>query len=148
MGLSFAHSTQNDPWRLALNNVGIPDPYPIPHIHDIASSLHRMKVFSKIDLVKACNKITVAAEDVPRTAIITYFGKFELLRMLFGYRNGAQTFQQFMCQVLRQVRGVYANLDDILIASPDNTHLAQMEEALRCLETTQLMISASSELNH
>ena len=111
-----------------------------------------MKMFSKIDLVKAYNQIPVAAEDVHRTAIIKPFGKFECLRMLFGLRNAAQAFQRFIDQTLWQLSGVYIYLDDIPIASLDEiTHLAQVEEVLRHLEAAQLTINSKkcfSGLSH
>ena len=131
----------------ALNSITIPDRYPIPHIHDFVSSLHEMKVFSKIDLVKAYNLIPVATEDVPKTATITTFNKFEYLRIPFGLHNVAQTFQRFIDQTLLQLSGVYAYLDDILIASPHEiTHLAQVEEVLRRLEAAQLTINPNKSV--
>lgn len=52
-----------------------------------------------------------------KPAIITPFGLFGLLKMLFGLKNAANTFQRFMDEVTRGLDFVFAYIDDVLIAS-------------------------------
>ncbi|BHF80217.1 hypothetical protein SprV_0702334100 [Sparganum proliferum] len=101
----------------ALNNVTIPDHYPVPHLQDFTEALFGKSVFSKIDLIRAFHQILIALQNVPKTAVTTPLGLFELPPMTFGLRNASQTFQRFVDRVLHGLPFVYAYIDELLIAS-------------------------------
>uniref|UniRef100_A0A5S6QS30 RNA-directed DNA polymerase n=1 Tax=Trichuris muris TaxID=70415 RepID=A0A5S6QS30_TRIMR len=74
----------------------------------------------------------VNPDDIVKTAVITPFGLFEYVRMPFGLRNTAQTFQGFMDEVTRGLNFSFVYLDDILVASESpKEHADQLDELFR-----------------
>lgn len=119
----------------ALNAVTTPDRYPLPNIQDCTALASGCVIFSRIDLVKAYHQVPIEPSDIPKTAITTPFGLFEYVRMPFGLRNAAQTFQRFIDQVVRGLPFCFAYLDDLLVASANaqehKDHLLQLFARLR-----------------
>ncbi|GFX89191.1 hypothetical protein TNCV_20871 [Trichonephila clavipes] len=103
----------------ALNAQTIKDKYPIPCLADFTANLRGSKIFSQVDLVKAYHQIPMNPDDIHKTAICTPFGLFESTRMQFGLCGASATFQRFIDEVTRNLEGVYAFVDNILIASRD-----------------------------
>lgn len=127
-----------------LNCVTIPDRYPLPHIHDIGVDLRNKHIFSKLDLIRAYHQIPVAECDVHKTAITTPFGLFEFVRMPFGLRNAAQTFQRFINEVFSGLDFIFVYLDDVLIASRDEEeHIQHLRLVFERLDDYGLNIKVS-----
>ena len=138
---------KNNQWRPCgdyrrLNAITKADRYPVPNITSLSSKLHGSKFFSKLDIVKAYYNIPMHEDDVAKTAIITPFGLFEFLRMPFGLRNAAQTFQRYMDNIFRQCNYAFVYIDDILIFSDTyENHLSHIESLFSLLHVNNLKIS-------
>ena len=100
-----------------LNNKTVEDRYPVPQIQDFSSSLNGATIFSKNYLAKVYYQVPMNKEDIPKTAVITPYGLFEFIKMPFGLRNAAQTFQRLMDNIMQELDFIFVYLDDILIAS-------------------------------
>ena len=70
-----------------------------------------------MDLAKGYYQVPMYKEDILKTAVITPFGLFKLIKMPFGLRNAAQTFQRLMDNIMQDLDFIFIYLDDILIAS-------------------------------
>ena len=126
----------------ALNSRTVEDRYPVPNLQEFSSQLAGSTIFSRIDLIKAFHQIPVHPDDIPKTAIITPFGLFEYVRMPFGLRNAAQTFQRFIDEVLRGLPFCFAYIDDLLIASPDEaSHRQHLEQVFSRLQDYGVQIN-------
>jgi cytoskeleton-associated protein 5 len=108
----------------------------------VSNRLHGGTVFSKIDLVKGYHQIPVATADIPKTAIIMPFGRFEYLFMPFGLSNAAQAFQRMMDRTLDGLEGTFPYMDDSRVGSLDReTHLRHLEAFFAALAANGLAIN-------
>ena len=61
--------------------------YLIPHMQDCLDAVSGSGAFSVMDIPAAYHQIPVAAEDIPKTALITIYGLYEFKTMPFGLKT-------------------------------------------------------------
>lgn len=127
-----------------VNKVTVPDAYPMPLLQEMIRRFDGCKIFSSLDLAKAYHQIPLDTESVAKTAVTTPFGLFEYLKMPFGLRNAAQTFQRHIDTVLKGLPFVAVYIDDILIASIDpEEHKRHLTIVLQRLHDNNLQLKLS-----
>ena len=126
-----------------LNNVTIKNRYPLPLIRETLDALCNAKVYTKLDIIAAFNKLRIAEGHEWKTAFITRFGLYESLVMPFGLCNAPASFQDYINHTLFDLldKICTAYLDDVLIYSENRKeHRAHVREVVSRLRDAGLQI--------
>ena len=127
-----------------LNDVTVPDSYPLPRIDDVLDALEQGRFFSVIDLKSGYWQIPMRQEDAAKTAFRTAEGLFQFTVMPFGLRNAPATFQRLMDVIFSGLKwqGLLVYLDDIIVYSRDEErHLLLLEQVLSRLSDAGLKLN-------
>lgn len=120
-----------------LNELTEKDRYPLPLIKETLSQISRAKLFTKIDIIAAFNRLCMAKGEEWKTAFATRMGLFEYTVLPFGLTGGPASFQRYindaLCKFLDNFATAY--LDDILIYSENmadhRTHVSMVLQRLQ-----------------
>ncbi|KAL3075935.1 hypothetical protein niasHS_012852 [Heterodera schachtii] len=103
--------------------------HPLPRTEDIFHALRGAKVFSQLDLRDAYLQVELDESSKQLVGINTHRGLFQYQRLPFGIKSAPSIFQKAMDQLTSGIPGVFAYLDDIIIASADHSqHVAALIE--------------------
>ena len=120
-----------------LNDITIPDTYPLPRMDDCIDSLSEAMVFTLLDALWGYWQMPLADEDKDKTTFTTHMGTFRCLRMPFGLRNAPSSFQRALDIILSGVRWRFClvYIDDIIVFSKNyEEHLDHLDQILTLLE--------------
>jgi hypothetical protein len=83
-----------------LNEVAVPDEYPLPKQTDILHTLEGSLWLSTLDALTGFTQLSIKEEDQEKTAFRCHKGLFHFKQLPFGFRNGPTVFQRVMNNVL------------------------------------------------
>jgi hypothetical protein len=116
----------------------------MPCPNDIYHDMKGMRFKSKLDLTKGYWQIAMEPESVEKTAFVTPNDVYEFLRMPFGLKNSAATFNRLMRTAMGDLKGVGCFVDDIcLFTETWEEHLQLLEEVFGRLRKAGLTIRPS-----
>ena len=122
-----------------LNAVTVFDGEPMPNPDDIYIGMRGKKYRSKIDLAKGYWQIKMSDESISKTAFVVPSGVYEFLRMPFGLKNSAASFNRLMRKVLKNVPDVDSFVDDVTLDTDTwEEHVQAWENVLERLDKSGL----------
>ena len=122
------------------------DPYPLPKINELLTSLGRIgksTFFSALDLLWGFFHIELQESDKQKTAFTTPMGRFEYNRMPMGMKTAPAAFQRLVDLAILQSAPypTACYIDDILLATNgEEAHLKHLEWLLDRLRNTGLKL--------
>jgi hypothetical protein len=134
-----------------VNEMTIKSKYLIPLIRETLARLSGKRIFTKLDVIAAFNRIRIAKGHEWITAFNTRYSQFECLVMPFGLSNALATFQSYINDTLREFLDdfVLAYLDDALIFSDtEEEHPAQVRAVIERLRDASLQIDINKSEFH
>lgn len=125
------------------------DRYPLPKIEELLSIIGNSKIFSKIDLQNAYLQVPVDEKSQDFLVINTHKGLFKYRRLPFGLSSSPGIFQKFISQLLTQIEGVAAYLDDIIICGGNKAeHDERLLKVLQVLQDHNVRINKGKSMLH
>ena len=116
------------------------DSYAMPDEDTLRHQFTDARVFSTMDALAGYWQIRIKEEDIPKTAVRTPLGSFEMLVMGFGHARAPAHFQKWMAHVLAPFlhRFAVVFIDDVCIYSrtveEHQEHLRLVMERMRELQ--------------
>jgi hypothetical protein len=129
----------------ALNEITVPDRYPLPRIESMLHAVQGATVISTLDLRSGFHQLRMKPEAQQATAFATPAGLFEWRVLPFGLKNAPAAFQRFMDYCLRaEIQAGFAlvYIDDVIVFSDSPaTHKLHLAAVVRALSNAGLRLN-------
>ena len=116
----------------------------MPRVEDIFWKVNGAKYLSALNLHAGYHHIPLEEDYVPKTAYTCPFGKYEYLKVPFGWAQAPAYFQELMNKVLKDLPFTIAYLDDIIIyCKSAKDHLDHLQQVFHKLHHIKLTMKLS-----
>ena len=118
------------------------DSYPIPRIDDCIDKIGHAKFVSKFDLLKGYWQVPLTERAKEISAFVTPDGLYQYKVMPFGLKNAPATFQRLVNNIIAEVDGCEAYIDDLVLYSETwEDHMKQMHQLFEQLSKANLTVN-------
>ena len=133
-----------------VNNVTKTDSYPIPRIEDCIDKIGSAKYVSKFDFLKGYYAIPLTERAKNISAFVTPDGLYQYKRTPFGMKNSGASYQRMMNNILNDIPGCEAYIDDVVCYSDTmKEHLEIIQKLFNRLKEANLTVNlCKSEFCH
>ena len=133
-----------------VNAVTKSDSYPLPRIDDCIDSIGHARYVTKFDLLKGYWQVPLTTRAREISAFVTPDGLYEYTVMPFGMKNAPATFQRMINQVIMDLEGCQAYIDDVIVYSNNwDQHIKQLHAFLCRLQEARLTVNlVKTEFGH
>ena len=127
-----------------VNKTIVRKPYPIPRIGETMQQLEGFQFATALDLNMGYYTIDLAESSKDITTIVTEFGKFRYNKLPMGMCISGDIFQAKVNELLGDIEGVKAYIDDILVLSKGTftDHIEQLRLCFRRIQAAGLKVNA------
>ncbi|CAC5395336.1 unnamed protein product [Mytilus coruscus] len=126
-----------------LNKAILREHYPLKTVEEVISQMPNAKVFSKLDATSGFWHIQL---DEPSSKLCTFntpFGRYRFARLPFGINSASEVFQKIVSEMVSDIEGAEAMIDDILIwGSDQKEHDMRLKQVLDRAREYNLKLSA------
>ena len=110
-------------FKATLNGNIQSDAYPLPTVEEIFGRIGNATKFAKVDLKSAYWQIALDDETKKLSVINTTKGLYTINRLQMGMKNASAIFQRCIEYIIKDLKGVIAYQDDVLVFAESSTQL-------------------------
>ncbi|CAJ0604217.1 unnamed protein product [Cylicocyclus nassatus] len=113
-----------------LNEITIPDHFPLPGIEDILAKISGHRYYTTLDLASGYMQLLLSPESQEKCGWATHRGIYQFVYLPFGLKNAGAYFSRAMSRILAGLEdNCLAYLDDIVVFNSDfPSHLSTLRK--------------------